>query len=109
MCAPLVGSDGRVLGVLYVDNVTSTHRVDEEDLEFLAAFASIAAVAIENGQFSERIRHELLVRSNFERYFAPNLAARIADSPAPSASAATSGRSRSSSATSAASPRSRSR
>jgi adenylate cyclase len=81
MCAPLVGSDGRVLGVLYVDNVTSTHRVDEEDLEFLVAFASIAAVAIENGQFSERIRHELLVRSNFERYFAPNLAARIADSP----------------------------
>ena len=70
-----------MLGVLYVDNVTSTHRVDEEDLEFLAAFASIAAVAIENGQFSERIRHELLVRSNFERYFAPNLAARIADSP----------------------------
>src|SRR6185312_11330991 len=49
--------------------------------EFLAAFAGIAAVAIENGQFSERIRHELLVRSNFERYFAPNLAARIADSP----------------------------
>jgi adenylate cyclase len=81
MCAPLVGSEGRVLGVLYVDNVTSTHRVDEEDLEFLAAFASIAAVAIENGQFSERIRHELLVRSNFERYFAPNLAARIAESP----------------------------
>ena len=81
MCAPLVGSDGGVLGVLYVDNVTLTHRVDEEDLEFLAAFASIAAVAIENGQFSERIRHELLVRSNFERYFAPNLAARIADSP----------------------------
>jgi len=81
MCAPLVGSEGRVLGVLYVDNVTSTHRVDEEDLEFLVAFASIAAVAIENGQFSERIRHELLVRSNFERYFAPNLAARIADSP----------------------------
>jgi adenylate cyclase len=81
MCAPLVGSEGRVLGVLYVDNVTSTHRVDEEDLEFLAAFASIAAVAIDNGQFSERIRHELLVRSNFERYFAPNLAARIAESP----------------------------
>jgi adenylate cyclase len=81
MCAPLVGSGGRVLGVLYVDNVTSTHRVDEEDLEFLVAFAGIAAVAIEHGQFSERIRHESLVRSNFERYFAPNLAAQIADSP----------------------------
>jgi adenylate cyclase len=81
MCAPLVGGEGQVLGVLYVDNVTSTHRVDEEDLEFLAAFAGIAAVAIEHGQFSERIRHELVVRNNFERYFAPTLAAQIADSP----------------------------
>jgi len=81
MCAPLVGGEGQVLGVLYVDNVTSTHRVDEEDLEFLAAFAGIAAVAIEHGQFSERIRHELVVRNNFERYFAPTLAARIAGSP----------------------------
>ena len=81
MCAPLVGARGQVLGVLYVDNVTSTHRVDEEDLEFLAAFAGIAAVAIEHGQFSERIRQELVVRNNFERYFAPSLAARIAGSP----------------------------
>ncbi len=81
MCAPLVGGEGQVLGVLYVDNVTSTHRVDEEDLEFLAAFAGIAAVAIEHGQFSERIRHELVVRNNFERYFAPTLAAQIAGSP----------------------------
>lgn len=81
MCAPLIASEGRVLGVLYVDNVTSTHRVDEDDLDFLAAFAGIAAVAIENGQFSEHIRHELVVRSNFERYFAPKLAARIAGSP----------------------------
>ena len=81
MCAPLVGGEGQVLGVLYVDNVTSTHRVDEEDLEFLAAFAGIAAVAIEHGQFSERIRHDLVVRSNFERYFAPTLAAQIAGAP----------------------------
>jgi len=81
MCAPLVASEGRVLGVLYVDNVTSTHRFGEDDLDFLIAFASIAAAAIENGQFSERIRQELIVRSNFERYFAPSLAARIATAP----------------------------
>lgn len=81
MCAPLVGSQGRVLGVLYVDNLTLTHRFDTADLEFLVAFAGIAAVAIENSQFAERIRHEALVRSNFERYFAPSLAARIASSP----------------------------
>jgi adenylate cyclase len=80
MCVPLVGKD-KVLGVLYVDNVTTTHRFGEEDLAFLIAFSGIAAVAIENSQFAERIRQEALVRSNFERYFAPQLAARIATSP----------------------------
>ena len=81
MCAPLIGSEGRVLGVLYVDNVTTSHRYSDDDLDFLVAFSGIAAVAIENSQFAERIRRETLARSNFERYFAPNLAARIASSP----------------------------
>jgi adenylate cyclase len=81
MCAPLVGSEGRVLGALYVDNVTSTHRFDGEDLEFLIAFASIAAAAIENAQFALALRQQIIVRNNFERYFAPMLAARIAESP----------------------------
>jgi adenylate cyclase len=80
ICAPLIGSEDRVLGVLYVDNPSTTHRFSDDDLEFLVAFAGIAAVAIENSQFAERIRREALVRSNFERYFAPQLAARIADS-----------------------------
>ena len=81
ICVPLIGSEDRVLGVLYVDNLTTTHRFGEEDLQFLIAFSGIAAVAIENGQFSERIRREMLVRSNFQRYFAPKLADRIASSP----------------------------
>ena len=80
MCVPLVGKE-RIHGVLYVDNVTTTHRFGVNDLEFLIAFSGIAAVAIENSQFAERIRQEALVRSNFERYFAPQLAARIATSP----------------------------
>jgi adenylate cyclase len=81
ICAPLLAGEGRVLGVLYVDNVTTTHRFGEEDLEFLVAFSGIAAVAIENSQYAERIRRETLVRSNFERFFAPALAARIAATP----------------------------
>jgi adenylate cyclase len=80
MCVPLVGKE-KIHGVLYVDNVTTTHRFGEADLDFLIAFAGIAAVAIENSQFAERIRQEAMVRSNFERYFAPQLAARIATSP----------------------------
>lgn len=81
MCAPLIGSEDVVLGVLYVDNLTATQRFDDDDLDFLVAFSNIAAVAIENTAFAERIRRETLVRSNFERFFAPNLAARIAGAP----------------------------
>jgi adenylate cyclase len=81
ICAPLIGGEDRVLGVLYVDTPSATHRFTEEDLEFVVAFAGIAAVAIENSEFAERIRRETLVRSNFERYFAPQLAERIANAP----------------------------
>ncbi|HEX6537381.1 MAG TPA: adenylate/guanylate cyclase domain-containing protein [Gemmatimonadaceae bacterium] len=80
MCAPLIGGEDRVRGILYVDNITTTQRFGEDDLDFLVAFSNIAAVAIENSEFAERIRRETLVRSNFERFFAPNLAARIASS-----------------------------
>jgi adenylate cyclase len=77
MCTPLLGSDQKALGILYVDNQTATHSFTDEDLEFLIAFAGLTAVAIENSQMSERIRREALVLSNFQRYFAPNLAAQI--------------------------------
>jgi adenylate cyclase len=80
ICCPLVGSEDRVLGVLYVDNVTTTHRFSEHDLEYLIAFAGIAAAGIENQQFAQRIQKELLARENLTRYFAPQVAERIASS-----------------------------
>jgi adenylate cyclase len=79
MCAPLMGSGGRVLGLIYVDNLTATNSFSDEDLDFLIAFSGIAAVAIENGQLTERVRREAVVLSNFQRYFAPNLAQQIAN------------------------------
>ena len=78
MCTPLMGSEGKVLGIIYVDNMTATNSFGDEDLEFLIAFSGIAAVAIENGRLIERIQREAVVRSNFERYFAPDLAEQIA-------------------------------
>ena len=80
MCVPLMGSEDNVLGVLYVDNFISTHRFTEDDLDFLIAFASIASAATENGQFADKIRQQAQVRGNFERFFTPQLAARIANS-----------------------------
>jgi adenylate cyclase len=82
MCTPLMGTDQKVLGILYVDNQTAIHSFGDEDLEFLIAFGGLTAVAIENSQLSERIRREAMVLSNFQRYFSPNLAAQIASQQA---------------------------
>jgi adenylate cyclase len=83
MCTPLLGSrdqtgEGKVLGLLYVDSQTATEAFNDEDLEFLIAFSGIAAVAIENSQLLDRIQREAVVVSNFQRYFAPNIAEQIA-------------------------------
>ncbi|HEY2823916.1 MAG TPA: FHA domain-containing protein, partial [Gemmatimonadales bacterium] len=78
MCAPLMGSDGSVLGIIYVDNSTATNSFGAEDLDFLIAFSGIAAVAIENSNLTDRVRREAVVRSNFERFFSPNVAEAIA-------------------------------
>ena len=81
MCAPLVGTENKPLGVLYVDSQLTNKRFVEDDLNFLAAFSSIAAVALENSQFAERIRREEQARQNLQRFFTPELAERIAASP----------------------------
>jgi adenylate cyclase len=80
-CAPLIASEGRVLGVLYVDGPLHGVRVSDEDLDFLVAFAGIGAVALDNIRFGERIRHEARIRENFERFFTPHMAERIAAMP----------------------------
>ena len=78
MCIPLMASAEQVLGMLYVDNLTATNSFSDEDLQFLIAFGGLAAIAIKNSRFAEQIQREAMVRSNFERYFAPNVAAEIA-------------------------------
>jgi adenylate cyclase len=78
MCSPLMASSDQVLGLLYVDNVTAPNSFTDEDLQFLVAFSGLAAVGIKNSRYAEQIRREAMVRSNFERYFAPNVAAEIA-------------------------------
>jgi adenylate cyclase len=78
MCSPLMASGDRILGLLYVDSVTAANSFTDEDLQFLVAFSGLAAIGIRNSRYAEQIRREALVRSNFERYFAPNIAAEIA-------------------------------
>ncbi len=78
LCAPLLGIEGMVLGIIYLDHLGNGHSFTEEDLEFFTAFAGMAAVAIENSRLIDRVRREAVVLSNFQRYFAPDLARQIA-------------------------------
>ncbi|MGH7525500.1 MAG: adenylate/guanylate cyclase domain-containing protein, partial [Gemmatimonadales bacterium] len=82
MCSPLMASGDRVLGLLYVDNLTASKSFSDEDLQFLVAFSGLAAIGIKNSRYADQVRREALVRSNFERYFAPNVAADIAQQEA---------------------------
>jgi len=78
MCTPLMAAQEAVLGVLYVDSVTATEAFSDEDLQFLIAFSGIAAAALNKARYAEQSQRAALIRSNFERYFAPNVAAEIA-------------------------------
>ncbi len=82
MTAPLMGSEGKVLGILYVDNMTATNSFGDEDLEFLIAFSGIAAVSIENSELTKQVAREAVKLSNFQRYFAPNLIDQISNQEA---------------------------
>jgi adenylate cyclase len=82
MCSPLMAAGDRVLGLLYVDSVTAANSFSDEDLQFLVAFSGLVAIGIRNSRYAEQVRREALVRSNFERYFAPNVAAEIAQQEA---------------------------
>lgn len=77
MAAPLRSRD-RLLGVLYLDNVAAANAYSEDDLDFVAAFACQAAIALENAQLYRQIEQEAVLRSRFERFFPPATAREIA-------------------------------
>jgi adenylate cyclase len=79
LVAPLLGGQGAMLGLIYLDNLGATHSFSEEDLDFLTAFAGMVSVAIDNSRLVERARREAVRLSNFQRYFTPDLAQQIGD------------------------------
>ena len=81
MAAPMLGEGRVTLGLVYVDNLRDAHAFSEDDLGFLVAIAGIAAAAVEREAASARLRTAARVRENFERYFTPRLAERIAAEP----------------------------
>ena len=83
MCAPLVASDGSVLGVLQIDTLDPRNRFSHDDLEVLASVACQAAVAVENAQLHEAavreqaMERELAVAHQVQQGFLPATPRRI--------------------------------
>ncbi|HEY9383317.1 MAG TPA: adenylate/guanylate cyclase domain-containing protein [Gemmatimonadales bacterium] len=78
LCVPLLADQERVLGVLYVDSLTAAQPFSESDAALCFAFGGLAAVSIAKAHFAEAARREAVSRANFERFFAPGVAAQIA-------------------------------
>ncbi len=68
MCTPLKPRD-RVLGVLYVDNLSIADVYSGDDLEFLTALANQAAIAIDNANLYQTMQAEAIKRAKLERFF----------------------------------------
>ncbi len=69
MSVPLI-SENKFLGILRLDN-QGTQAYSQEDLRLLAVISDIAAVAIENSEFFEKIR-DLAIHDSLTGLFAKN-------------------------------------
>lgn len=78
LCVPLLGDGDRVEGVLYVDSLTGSRGFTEEEAALCFAFGGLAAAGIAKARAADAARRQEVVRANFERFFAPGVAARIA-------------------------------
>jgi adenylate cyclase len=79
LCVPLVADDGTVLGALYLDSLARSGGFADEEAALGFAFAGLAAVTLARARWAEVARRDAVARSRLERYFAPAVAARIAE------------------------------
>ena len=78
LCVPLLGGGDQVEGVLYVDSLTAPRGFTEEEAALCFAFGGLAAASIAKARAADAARRQEVIRANFERFFAPGVAARIA-------------------------------
>ncbi|MBC8870945.1 MAG: SpoIIE family protein phosphatase [Planctomycetes bacterium] len=77
MCAPLIDSEGRALGVIEVDTLDEGSPFQKEDLEVLMSVASQAGIAIDNAKMHEAVLHrkemeqELALAQEIQNSFLP--------------------------------------
>ncbi len=83
MCAPLINSEGKAIGVIQIDTIDQRSRFSREDLDVLASVACQAAFAVENAELHETLlreqalERELRVAHEVLRGFLPAASPRI--------------------------------
>ncbi|MEX0938295.1 MAG: SpoIIE family protein phosphatase [Pirellulales bacterium] len=66
ICAPLIDSEDRALGVIQIDTLDQKSRFTEEDLQVLASVASQAAIAIDNAKLHEQVLQQQVLQRDLE-------------------------------------------
>jgi adenylate cyclase len=79
LCVPLLAEDGSVLGALYLDSRERRGGFAEPEAALAFAFAGLAAVTLARARWAEAARRDAVARSRLERFFAPAVAAKIAN------------------------------
>jgi len=68
VCIPLKPRE-KVIGVLYVDNLSMSNVYSNEDVNFLTALTNQAAIALENVNLYKKIELEAVTRGKLESFF----------------------------------------
>jgi len=64
---------GNIIGAIYLDTRTSNKVFTEQHLEFLRAFSEIAAIAIENIHYREKLQREnILLKQKIGKRYSPD-------------------------------------
>jgi serine phosphatase RsbU (regulator of sigma subunit)/pSer/pThr/pTyr-binding forkhead associated (FHA) protein len=78
LCVPLLGWEGRRLGVIQLDCLRAGQAFRPEDLEMLTAISLQAAVVLQNAAYhaerlrEERLRQEILLARDIQQQFLPS-------------------------------------
>ena len=77
MCVPMIYQD-EILGVIQVDSQTTSNTFNQADLDLLTMLANQAALSVHNSRLHDQLIKEETSRANYERYFSPQIAEKIA-------------------------------
>ncbi len=72
-----IHSEGRVYGVLYLDNKMAGAKFTDDDLDLTMNLAGITGVALENLRLIQKLETQARIRDNLKRFVSANIADRI--------------------------------